>query len=371
MTVPAVAVAQRARFGPWIFGPAVDVGVFVLPIVLGFALVAAARALDLFDGRTLPEWGWVVLVLSVDVAHVWATVFRTYLDPVELRRRPLLYTALPLVSWAGGALLYARSSLLFWRVLAYVAVFHFIRQQVGWTAIYRARAGTRSLADRLIDEIPVYLGTGVPLLVWHTRLPRPFVWFMAGDFVDLSFASAIVPWAEAALALSLVVFVWHHVGRAARGLPLPLGKVAVVLGTALSWHFAIVVADDDLTFTALNVLPHGVPYFVLLYSYARARRATFPDALPSRIVASGVLPFLAVLLGFALLEEALWDRTVWHDRPWLFSFLPGIDAPAWHAILVPLLAVPQATHYLLDAVLWRRRDTGREQAQAMGFPTAP
>jgi hypothetical protein len=39
------------------------------------------------------------------------------------------------------------------------------------------------------------------------------------------------------------------------------------------------------------------------------------------------------------------------------------------ALLVPLLALPQATHYLLDGVLWRRTDTRRLRAQraALGF----
>ena len=61
--------------------------------------------------------------------------------------------------------------------------------------------------------------------------------------------------------------------------------------------------------------------------------------------------------------------SVWHDRPLLFG--GGSEAPLlgrWgRALIVPLLAVPQATHYLLDALLWRRRDTGPAQARALGF----
>jgi hypothetical protein len=39
------------------------------------------------------------------------------------------------------------------------------------------------------------------------------------------------------------------------------------------------------------------------------------------------------------------------------------------ALLVPLLALPQATHYVLDGMLWRRGDTRRLPAQrrALGF----
>jgi hypothetical protein len=49
----------------------------------------------------------------------------------------------------------------------------------------------------------------------------------------------------------------------------------------------------------------------------------------------------------------LWDRAIWHDRDWLFG--AGLDIGDTGAlILAPLLAMPQITHYVLDAFLWRR-----------------
>ena len=43
---------------------------------------------------------------------------------------------------------------------------------------------------------------------------------------------------------------------------------------------------------------------------------------------------------------------MWRDHPRLFPF-PALDLSAWQAIVVPLLALPQATHYVLDGYLWR------------------
>jgi hypothetical protein len=80
---------------------------------------------------------------------------------------------------------------------------------------------------------------------------------------------------------------------------------------------------------------------------------------------------VSTCLVLAFVEEMLWDRLVWHDRAWLFG---GGDGHALGAVplalLVPLLAVPQATHYVRDAVLWRRQDTGPAQARALGFRRA-
>lgn len=92
------------------------------------------------------------------------------------------------------------------------------------------------------------------------------------------------------------------------------------------------------------------------------------------MVSAGVLVFLAVVLVIAFMEEVLWDHLVWHDRPFYFG---GSDreepllGPLGRALVVPLLALPQATHYMLDALLWRRKDTGSAQARALGFGGSP
>lgn len=356
------------RGGPWIWSKKIDLGVFLLPTIFAALLVLGARAVG-FQGKT-PEWAWLALILGVDVAHVWATLFRSYLDPPELRRRPWLYALVPLFCWLAGVALHHRSSLTFWRVLAYIAVFHFIRQQAGWIAIYRARAGQRGPLTRLLDDALIYLGTGVPVLIWHTRLPRPFSWFLDGDFLPFAALAPLVVPLQILLALVLLAWIAHHLVLLRYGGSLSAGKTAVALTTVGSWYGGIVLAQDDWAFTVLNVLPHGVPYFALLWAYGKARQETAPTTPGSRLVATGFGAFFGVLVLCAFVEELLWDRVIWHDRAWLFGFLPELDAGSVAHLLVPLLALPQATHYVLDAFLWRRGSTGPEQARALGFRTA-
>ena len=68
----------------------------------------------------------------------------------------------------------------------------------------------------------------------------------------------------------------------------------------------------------------------------------------------GVLGFAGFVLVFAAIEETLWDRWVWHDREWLFGVGPMASEQAL-VFLVPLLALPQAVHYVLAAWIWRRK----------------
>jgi hypothetical protein len=348
----------------WIWGPRADVAVFGGSALLALCVAWAASRLGAGE---MPAWSWFLLVVGVDVAHVWSTLFRTYLDRVELQRRRVLYLLVPLCCWAAGVALHLVSPLAFWRTLAYVAVFHFVRQQVGWVAIYRARAGDRSRAARWLDEAVVWAATGWPLLYWHTHLPRQFRWFVEGDFVDLSALRPLLWPALAVYVALLLAYAARACLRAARGAP-DLGKHLIVITTAATWFAGIVAFDGDLEFTAANVLVHGVPYLVLLWAYARARASEVPRSLLASLVRGGLAVFVSACLLLAFVEEMMWDRLVWHDRPGLFG---GGEADALGAValalLVPLLAVPQATHYVLDAVLWRRQDTGAAQARALGF----
>jgi len=354
---------------PRLFGPRADAVVFGGPVLVGLAIALFSRTIAPSGG--VPPWAYLVLVVGVDVAHVHAMLFRTYLDPVELARRPMLYATVPLALYVAGVLLCGRSMLLFWRVLAYVAAFHFVRQQIGWVAIFRARAGERERSGRWLDDAMIYLATGVPLLFWHTHGPRAFSWFVPGDFVALtSFAPAVVGFG-ALYALVAIAYVFRAIRDTRRGAPNP-GKHLVVGTTAVSWMAGIVLFDSDLAFTATNVLAHGVPYLALLWVYTRRRGVERPGGFVGRVAAAGLLAFLGVVLVLAFVEEAAWDHLVWHEHPSLFGGSEDAEGltPFALSLLVPLLALPQATHYVLDAVLWRRRDTDSAQALALGFSSS-
>jgi hypothetical protein len=350
----------------WIWSRRIDLSVFGGSAAM--ALLIAALWPQLSIAGALPPWAWIVFVLALDVAHVWSTIFRTYLDREEVARRRVLYLGLPVICYLGGVALHMSSSLTFWRFVAYVAVFHFIRQQVGWVAIYRAKENIRGSIDRYVDAGVIYAATGWPLLWWHTHLPRKFQWMVPGDFIDLSaLAAAVTPLGFVYVAL-VVAYVARSVSHWRRGAR-QWGKHLVVVTTGAVWYVGIVAMDEDFAFTITNVTIHAVPYFALLWAYARQRAPECPGSFMSRIVGYGVGAFFMVALAFAFCEEMLWDRLIWHEHGYLFG--GSLHAPelssTWLTLLVPLLALPQLVHYALDGVLWRSKDAGAAQARALGF----
>lgn len=339
-----MALTQPTR--PTLFGPRLDLAAFVLPTLLSLVLVAVGVGLGV--GAELPEWTWLVCIVAVDVAHVWGNLVLVYFDPIERRRRPLLYLGMPVAALAIGVALASEGQMTFWRALAALAVIHFVRQQVGWVKLFRGKGREGGGWARVIDEGAVYAATLGPIAWWHANLPRPFWWLAEGDFF-VALPGVVGDVALVVEAVVLVVYVTKAIVERSRNVM----KHVVVATTALMWWLGIVVFASDYVFTVTNVLIHGVPYAILIVVTARRRAAAGASlALPLRY---GALAIVGTLIALALAEELLWDRLVWGERGWLFP-MGVVDTAGWEMVLVPLLAWPQITHYLLDAFLWRRRD---------------
>jgi len=342
-------MAAEIRANYWLFSQSIDLTVFLGSALLSLALLAVGWQLGVLNGES-PEWTWVSAVLFIDVAHVWSTSFRVYFDKEEFKRRFWLYLLVPVFGYAIGVALYSEGELVFWKALAAVAVFHFIRQQYGWVALYRRKLGETANWTWWIDAAAVYLASVYPIAFWMTRLPRNFEWFVQNDFISIPVIveTVLFPVYVLALAAYFAKSIYLYVTTGF----LNIGKDIVVATTAICWYVGIVYFNSDYAFTVTNVIIHGVPYFALIYVYAQFRRESTGRVY--RTLSSNLLVFLATLWALAYFEELFWHRGVWHERQWLFG--ASWDWQTAKMYLVPLLALPQLTHYVLEGFVWRRRN---------------
>lgn len=127
----------------------------------------------------------------------------------------------------------------------------------------------------------------------------------------------------------------------------------------LSWYFGIVYFNGDLAFTLLNVVSHGVPYMALVWLHGRKQyvHAQHGNRFLRRVFGRfGLLLFLCIVFLLAFLEEGLWDIAVWQEHGSVFG---TATMPKFHlsnqalSIIVPMLALPQVTHYILDGFIWK------------------
>lgn len=345
---------------PWIYSAAVDTAFILAPALVITALLLMFH--EQVAAATLEPWMWGVLIVGVDVAHVYSTLFRTYADADEWRTRRALYTLAPLAGWAVGALLYSVDAIWFWRAIAYLAVFHFMRQQYGFMMIY---ARYEREPGRIIDQAAIYFSTLYPLLYWHCHA-RSFEWFIEGDFIRLQ-STMLADTGLIVYLLVLCAYAAREIKLSLQRKTFNLPKNLLLLGTASSWWVGIVAFNNDLAFTAANVLAHGIPYIALIWIYGRNQSKLEPQKRVfgislARVFSVATLPlFIGLLVLLAYMEEDLWDGFVWTEHRGMFSpfqMLPAIADKATLAWLVPLLALPQITHYILDAFIWRMKTEG-------------
>jgi len=378
--------------GRWFYSSRFDLAFFHLPIWLGWLIIFFLVPQEVLSAKQVPIWAWVAFVLLLDVGHVWATLYRTYWDRESRQRNLDLLIFIPVGCFLGAFALAYYDDDVFWTVLAYIAVFHFVKQQYGITALHHIKifkaAGhleghqKKLCIDHLkriknIDKLAIYSATLIPVLHWHVYLPKKIWWFSKWDFIpyltllrkslqssgwgQLLFQSGtilvLILWVG-----SLILWLGYHLFVSNRfGLTFPLGKVLWVLATYFNWYVGIVYFNSPFAFTLTNVIAHGRPYFGLVYMYSesawRTKASVWMQTISKRSVA--IFVFALPILFFAFWEEYVWDVLVrGGEYSVFFSFFLSyprgkVVTPFWFAFWIALLSVPQATHYFLDRYLWR------------------
>lgn len=331
---------------PWIHSGKLD-SIFILSppflvlLVVLFFQKSLVRIEDHYSFYT-----WLFLIVFVDVAHVYSTLFKTYFVKSEFKKRKALYLGIPIFSLFAGIIFYQLGSLIFWSSLALVAVFHFIRQQYGFMRLY-SRYEPQGFS-KMIDTFAIYSATIFPMIYW-TQTSRKFDWFINGEFSWVPKIDHLLQFSEAIYFLILLLFIVKTITNFLRTKKFNIPKNAIITGTYLSWYLGIVYFDNDLIFTFLNVISHGIPYIALIYLNEIKQKTS--SELKWRYVFKsgfGLLLFLSAIAGFAFFEELAWEKLVWKEH-----FASGFTLENWHFLLVPLLTVPQFTHYLLDGFIWK------------------
>ncbi len=361
----AVALSIDRRSGPWLFSRAFDLSVFGGSLLLSLSLLILGARLGILEGEA-PGWVWVVDVLGVDVAHVWSTGWRVLFDPDERAAWSTQLVVIPIAAYVTLVICHTISATMFWTVLAYVAVFHFIRQQRGFVALYARKCSHAAAWERSLDGMAVYAGTIWPVIYWHAHLPRSFSWLIEGDFVrgtPVLVATSGFPVYVAIRVAYLAKEGWRWV----TGAPVSAGKNLVMVSTWLVWGIGLVVLNSDYAFTVTNIFIHGIPYLALAWAYGRhrAQRASPPVRHPFSV--AGIPVFLGIVVLLAWIEEWGWDRLVWHEQPMLFPGPSFRLSAETLSLIVPLLALPQATHYLLDGFLWKSGPQNQTVAEMFGL----
>lgn len=343
----------------WLFSRNIDLTALYLPIWICWLVLFNLPPTYL--EAEIPLWVWVIFVLCIDVGHVWSTIFRTYLDSEEFGRHRRLLVFAPLISFVLVAALAFVSTFWFWRLLAYLALFHFVKQQYGFLALYKMKAKDFGVQKFFKDKWVLYLATLYPVFYWHLGAGLNFSWFVMDDFVNIRsfFAISTSAWTSLFYNLNIlyccIIIAWT-LEEILRSNKMNTGKILWMLTTAINWFVGIVYFNSDLVFTITNVVAHGIPYLTLIIYYQYQKKSLQENRLSSAFQIVAVILPVVFFLGW--LEEYCWDMLVYGDRDYFFGAILAypfdlLESPLAQAVAIGFLTLPQLTHYIIDGFIWK------------------
>ncbi|MBK6987100.1 MAG: hypothetical protein IPH33_02020 [Bacteroidetes bacterium] len=303
---------------------------------------------------------WFILIVCIDVGHVYSTIYRTYMDKETIRKNRMLFFLSPLLLYLTGVMLHSIHPLFFWRAMAYLAVFHFIRQQYGFMRLY-SRNEKQNPIFRKIDTVTIYAATLYPIIFWHFKGQQNFNWFIENDFLFINQPDLTPVFFVIYLAI-LFIYLVKEIFIVFTEKKFNLPKNLLMLGTIVSWYMGIVYFKGDLTFTLLNVVSHGIPYYALVWAYGnnQQKKITMKENWMKLFFnPKNIFLFVGFLVVLAYLEEMLWDGFIWKEHNSVFpltNLLPDLTGfKNLTSLVIPLLALPQLMHYFIDGFIWKMK----------------
>jgi hypothetical protein len=370
----------------WIVSARIDLPFFILAALTGYALLGAHLALGV--SSLLLWWFWN---LSMNGAHFFATLARTYLDREEWRQRPgLLLGSLALIGigpaaiWLSLGLGSGIPFLLFSLQLTIWAYYHVVRQHYGFVALYQKANGEPVGRANTADFWIFHTVMLAPAGIWLARDPRLRTNLGLGDHATAietiivgALASAIVAALAAAAVRTIASF------RAGRlNVPKTLLLLAYVpLHLLVFLYRPLADRYDPYLMNAVLTYPHNVQYMAIVWFYARNRYHGAPAGAKFGLAAR-------VSRNRLVFGAAAWAYgAVYYYTDW---FLEGIAVPgslgAFALARMPLAheGGPSVAdlvasiwvgfafhHYYLDQKIWRISHDRRLVKDLRLAPAAP
>jgi hypothetical protein len=343
----------------WIINKKFDFLWFIGPQIIPAIIIFLLSPQFLQNQKTeIFPLSWILIVLLIDVTHVYSSVYKTYFKESAWEIHGSKMKFLPLIVWMIGILIYSISSYLFWSCLAYFAVFHFIRQQYGFFRLYTKNQISKKWIHYFFN-FTIYSTTVVPILIWHLKGPQNFYWMQKGDFKYFEIP-ILIPVIKIIYLITLILYFILEMKEKKKSGYINWGRILITFSTAFAWYSCILIINNDFTFSLVNVLGHGIPYFALIW-ITEKKSLNHESSNFSKFIfqKSNFIIFFAIIFCFAFIEEGIWDTLIWREHHEIFEwmyFSDTLDNNSYLSFIVPLLIMPQVVHYILDAYIWKRNE---------------
>jgi hypothetical protein len=268
-------------------------------------------------------------VYMLDAGHVYSTLIEVLGDPHE-SRKAYVWLVLAGSFFLNLFVLIFLNSYFFYYIF-YFTIFHNMRQGLGVTFIYR-------IGERPSPFVKwsYYFLTVTPFVLFHFR-PSPLDVGLGEDiikFVQLdahisaATLSSLFYWGlKTYFAATFCIIATMLYSKNVRGLFSMLFYAGV-------YAYSFIYSDNQMTSYALLIFSHAIPYFFLMQ-----KRIQLTHTL--KIVKRFAIPLLVLVF----LMGGLLD---YYQDDFVETFEPA------ERFLTALLLTPLISHFIFDAILWKR-----------------
>ena len=335
-----LTVAIPLRVQPaWLRSPRFDLG-----LIVGVAALALTAGLT---AATSPRWLELIVMLDLWLLgyhHVISTFTRLCFDRQSLRRHWFLLVGLPpLVLAVVMALVLGVGAWTVVTIYFYWQWFHYARQSYGISRAFRHAAGGTLPESEWLSAAVIYLPAVWGILSRSAQNPSSF----------LGLPLHLMPVPEllvdlAAVAAVAVIVAWSSIRlRSAWRGAMPIAHTLYVLSHVAIFYVGYVVTEDVTVGWLVANVWHNAQYilFVWLFNNRRFQDRAEPQARFLSLISQrrNILLYLGACLAISSLVYSA-----------IVAALPSIQLPALAAAAIVYQTI-NFHHYIVDAVIWRRR----------------
>lgn len=300
---------------------------------------------------------WIVVI---DWAHIFAQWYRIYSNPAESAQLKIIYpVAYLLMVPVLACIVHFSGRFPVERFLIYYVIYHFIKQQYGYTRIYAKIDGVKTKFQHLVEDTFIYATMIVPVIYWHISFPyEDFLWklhfFKYDLFQFLFYAGALIYF------LSFVFYSYFEIQRSIKNGHWNPAKNLAILAAAVGWGCVSLSPQAFLLIFFTVVLTHDMSYTCFVWLIGRRDQLKVRKEIPwqSWFSIPGAIVYFVTLIVGAQVVLAIHHRLVGHHVPNiifgnLFSAIP-YEKGWMESFGIAIFFATQAHHYFIDRYLWKK-----------------
>ncbi len=336
----------------WVFSRRQDICVFILLLGFFFAvqqIIFMAESANLNDAKNFIIFN-ILFLAFFDIPHALSSFQQVYKGEKKAEFSGLLFVPLILFTCLFG-LFYWVPKIAF-SIVAYLSIFHVLRQQYGWMRFSQTKSG-HSLPPLQIrlDKLLIYSLTCLPLVMLHTGeelQKEDFGWLMPGDL--FFFPHQVIYKTAIFLFWSiLAVYIGFQLWNYKKSQLFPLGKLIIFLSTGLAWYGGICFNVHGEQAIYIDGL-HAAPYLWLVFQVR-------PSKIQGKTWPAWFRYYAPLAVGGLL---------------WAFFFYRYGFAPSSlvSAFVLGVLVTISTSHYIFDAFIWKIKVPSKTVAQFLAVDGA-